>query len=63
MSVTPEIGPANGGRLAPRWLHWWAVFTACAALPLVLLGAEVTTKQVGMVDPQGFRAPWPCFSK
>jgi heme A synthase len=23
-----------------------------------VLGAEVTTKQVGMVDPQGFRAPW-----
>jgi heme A synthase len=34
------------------------VFTACAALPLVLLGAEVTTKQVGMVDKVGFRAPW-----
>jgi heme A synthase len=34
------------------------VFTACAALPLVLLGAEVTTKQVGMVDKVGFREPW-----
>jgi heme A synthase len=38
--------------------HWLAVFTACAALPLLLLGAEVTTKGAGMVDPQGFRAPW-----
>jgi cytochrome c oxidase assembly protein subunit 15 len=44
--------------LAPRWLHWLAVFTACAALPLVLLGAEVTTKGAGMVDLKGFRAPW-----
>jgi heme A synthase len=35
-----------------------AVFTACAALPLLLLGAEVTTKGAGMVDPKGFRAPW-----
>jgi cytochrome c oxidase assembly protein subunit 15 len=42
----------------PRWLHAWAVVTVCATLPLLLLGAEVTTKQVGMVDPQGFRAPW-----
>jgi cytochrome c oxidase assembly protein subunit 15 len=41
----------------PRWLHWWAVLTACCAVPLVLLGAEVTTKQVGMVDRQGFRPP------
>ena len=48
----------RGGRPAPRWLHWLAVFTVCAALPLVLLGAEVTTKGAGMVDPQGFRAPW-----
>lgn len=42
----------------PRWLHAWAVLTVCATLPLLLLGAEVTTKQVGMVDPQGFRTPW-----
>lgn len=42
----------------PRWLHWWAVLTVCATVPLLLLGAEVTTKQVGMVDPQGFRPPW-----
>lgn len=42
----------------PRWLHRWAVFTVLATLPLLLLGAEVTTKQVGMVDPVGFREPW-----
>jgi heme A synthase len=46
----------------PRWLHAWAVLTACAALPLVLLGAEVTTKQVGMVDPQSVRVPWHLFT-
>jgi cytochrome c oxidase assembly protein subunit 15 len=45
-----------------RWLHAWAVLTALAALPLVTLGAEVTTKQVGMVDPQGFRSPWHLFT-
>jgi heme A synthase len=27
-------------------------------MPLLVLGAEVTTKQVGMVDPVGFREPW-----
>jgi cytochrome c oxidase assembly protein subunit 15 len=43
---------------SPGWLHWWAVMTVCAAFPLLLLGAEVTTKGVGMVDPRGFRAPW-----
>ena len=42
----------------PRWLHDWAVLTVCATLPLLILGAEVTTKQVGMVDPVGFREPW-----
>src|SRR5262249_6328193 len=41
-----------------RGLHWWAVLTVCAALPLVLLGAEVTTRQVGMADEVGFRTPW-----
>jgi cytochrome c oxidase assembly protein subunit 15 len=38
------------------------VLTACAALPLVTLGAEVTTRGVGMVDSQGFRAPWYLFT-
>jgi cytochrome c oxidase assembly protein subunit 15 len=34
------------------------VLTVCATLPLLLLGAEVTTKQAGMVDQEGFRPPW-----
>jgi heme A synthase len=61
----PTFRPADPGhRLplaptgVPRWLHVWAVLTVCAALPLVLLGAQVTTMQVGMVDAQGFRMPW-----
>src|SRR5947209_8437237 len=45
-------------RPVPRWLHGLALLTVCAALPLVLLGAEVTTKGAGMVDREGFRAPW-----
>jgi heme A synthase len=43
---------------APRWIHALAVLTVLAVLPLMFLGAEVTTKGVGMVDPQGFRWPW-----
>lgn len=43
---------------APRWLRALAVLTVLAALPLVSLGAVVTTKKVGMVDPVGFRTPW-----
>ena len=54
--------PAIDNPTPPRWLHWWAVLTLCTALPLVLLGAEVTTKQVGMVDQVGFRAPWHLLS-
>ncbi len=46
----------------PAWLRFWAVLTLFAALPLVLLGAEVTTKKVGMVDDVGFRAPWLLFT-
>jgi cytochrome c oxidase assembly protein subunit 15 len=45
----------------PRWLHPWAVLTVVATLPLLLLGAEVTTKGVGMVDERGLRAPWYVF--
>lgn len=41
-----------------RWLHYWAVLTVCATLPLLLLGAEVTTKQVGMVDQDWPTYPW-----
>jgi cytochrome c oxidase assembly protein subunit 15 len=46
----------------PCWLRAWAWLAAIAALPLVTLGAEVTTKSVGMVDPKGFRAPWHLFT-
>jgi cytochrome c oxidase assembly protein subunit 15 len=41
----------------PRWLHGWAILTVCAALPLIALGAEVTTKQVGMADKEPLRHP------
>ncbi len=55
MNALPEAADL---RLTPRWLHVAAMLTACTAVPLLLLGAEVTTKQVGMVDPVGFREPW-----
>jgi heme A synthase len=42
----------------PRWAHLLAVLTVCATLPLLAVGAEVTTRGVGMVDPRGFRWPW-----
>lgn len=45
-------------RTTPRWLHAWALLTVCATLPLLLLGTEVTTRKVGMVDDHGFREPW-----
>jgi len=41
-----------------RTTHLLAIATVVAALPLVLLGAEVTTKGVGMVDPVSVRSPW-----
>jgi cytochrome c oxidase assembly protein subunit 15 len=41
----------------PRWLHWWAVLTVVLALPLLTLGAEVTTKKVGMIDKAPVRSP------
>jgi heme A synthase len=43
---------------APRWLHALAVLTVLLTLPLLFLGAGVTSHGVGMVDPQGFRTPW-----
>lgn len=50
--------PACVRPTVPRWLHGWALLTVCAAVPLVLLGAEVTTKHVGMADTQAVRTPW-----
>jgi cytochrome c oxidase assembly protein subunit 15 len=66
MAVFHESGdlPVNrptGRAPVPLWLRVWAVLTACAALPLVTLGAEVTTKRVGLADPKGFRLPWRLF--
>ncbi len=45
-------------RLAPRWLHAWAVLTACATVVLLALGAVVTTFQVGMADTVWPTVPW-----
>jgi cytochrome c oxidase assembly protein subunit 15 len=42
----------------PRWLHAWAVFTACATVGLLFAGSLVTTKRVGMADPVWPTAPW-----
>jgi heme A synthase len=42
----------------PRWLHLWAIATVCAALPLLFLGAQVTTLGAGMVDQESLRTPW-----
>jgi heme a synthase len=44
--------------VCPRWLHGLAVLTALLTLPLLFLGAGVTSHGVGMVDPRGFRPPW-----
>jgi heme A synthase len=45
----------------PRWLHRWAVLTACATFALLALGAVVTTFRVGMADPIWPTAPWYLF--
>jgi heme A synthase len=37
------------------------VLTVCAAFPLLLLGAGVTSIQSGMVDDHGLRVPWHLF--
>src|SRR5262245_26782592 len=55
-TLTPSVATHHGR--AARWLNAWAVLTAAFTLPLLALGAEVTTRRVGMVDRQGFREPW-----
>lgn len=45
-------------RFAPRWLHAWSVLTAAVTVVLLVLGAVVTTKKVGMADPVWPTAPW-----
>jgi cytochrome c oxidase assembly protein subunit 15 len=54
--MTDHLGPRPAEYR--RWLHYWAVLTVCATLPLLGLGAEVTTKQVGMVDREWPTYPW-----
>jgi heme A synthase len=51
-----NLNPNNPG--SPRWLHALAVLTVLCTLPLLILGAGVTSHGVGMVDPRGFRPPW-----
>lgn len=48
-------------RTTPGWLHALAVLTALLTLPLLFLGAEVTTKQVGLVDLAWPTTPWHLF--
>jgi cytochrome c oxidase assembly protein subunit 15 len=50
--------PARAAVRPAAWVHAWAVLTAVCTLPLLTLGAEVTTHRVGMVDQRGFREPW-----
>jgi cytochrome c oxidase assembly protein subunit 15 len=59
--TSQPLTPAAPHR-TPRWLHAVAVLTAVCAMPLLFLGAEVTTKQVGMVDQQGLRQPWHLYT-
>jgi cytochrome c oxidase assembly protein subunit 15 len=42
----------------PRWLHRLAWLTVCATMLLLVLGAGVTSFDVGMVDPEGYQHPW-----
>jgi heme a synthase len=51
------------GADCPRWLHVLALLTVLAALPLVFLGAEVTTKGVGMADQRGLVNPLQAISE
>jgi heme A synthase len=46
--------------VCPRWLHALAVLTVLFTLPLLFLGAGVTSHGPGvaMSDHQGFRPPW-----
>ena len=42
---------------ASRWIHGLALLTVLAAFPLLFLGAEVTTKGVGMADQRSLVNP------
>jgi cytochrome c oxidase assembly protein subunit 15 len=52
------IPPSSSTPVPPRWLHGLAVLTVLFTLPLLFLGAGVTSHGVGMVDPHGFQPPW-----
>lgn len=47
----------------PLWLRCWSWLIVLTALPLVIIGAEVTTKKVGMADPVGLRNPLYLFER
>ncbi len=44
-------------KTAPAWLRWCAVLTVVATVPLLTLGAFVTTMGVGMADQRGLVNP------
>jgi len=48
-----NVPPAS----TPRWLFAMAVLTVCAALPLLLIGAHVTSTGTGMVDSRPYVNP------
>jgi heme A synthase len=60
--MLPHWSTRPGGE-CPRWLHVLAVLTVLAALPVVFLGAEVTTKGVGMADQRGLVNPFQALSE
>jgi cytochrome c oxidase assembly protein subunit 15 len=72
---TPELRPPTAGYSSPpatggRWLHVWAWVTVAATVPLLILGAKVTSFQVGMADPVWptapgylFRIDWVSFGR
>jgi heme A synthase len=47
----------------PHWLHWCSVLTVCAAVPLLTLGAFVTSMGVGMADQRGLVNPVQAISE
>jgi heme A synthase len=51
------MNSASNNSMPPRWLTWWAWLTVGAVLPLLFLGAIVTTLKVGMEDRRSF--VWP----
>ena len=55
----PSSNEYNRGQhpIAPRWLTWWAWLTVAAVLPLLFLGALVTTMKVGMADQRSVVSP------